>query len=198
MTVFFVRHGESEWNADGLIQGQRPVPGLTTRGQSQATAAAEVLASDEVRELWSSDALRAQETAGIIGARLGLVPTVTPLLRERHWGSLQGACTSVAVPLEARLSDGDPLPGGGESRRDVRARLHAFVELIGGPAVVVTHGDVVLEAQRLWGTAGSSPVANGAVIPIEVARLRPGPASTFVAVPRGHWVANSGTSGRTW
>lgn len=174
--IFLVRHGESVWNAAGVIQGRGPAPGLTERGRAQARVAAESLALVETLGLWCSDAARARETATIIGSRLGLVPRFSPLLRERHWGSLQGAASESALAVEAGLGDDEPLPGGGESRREVEARIAEFVSVARGPVVVVTHGDVVAAAQRLWGSAGpvpNGPVPNGSVTVVEAVSPAP-------------------------
>lgn len=150
-TLFVVRHGESVWNADGVIQGQRDAPGLTDLGRAQAAEAAESLAAHGVWSLWCSDATRAVETAAIIGERLGLRAQSTALLRERHWGSLQGAAKSEALPLERTLADDEPLPGGGESRNELEQRVLEFVGSVAEPAIVVTHGDVLAAIGRRWG-----------------------------------------------
>ena len=71
MKVFLVRHGETDYNAQGIFQGYSPVP-LSARGRQQAALVAERLLSLQPQVLYSSDIWRAQETANIIGQRLGL------------------------------------------------------------------------------------------------------------------------------
>lgn len=164
-TLYLVRHGESVWNAAGIIQGQAEAPGLTPAGRAQAAAAADALAPLAVPAIWSSDAVRATETAEIIGSTLGIPWETTSLLRERNWGLLQGAAKDDALLIEALLPDGEPLPGGGESRNDLHARVRSFMATVTGDAIVVTHGDVVAAIGRLYGVA----VAEGNAAVTEVA-----------------------------
>jgi broad specificity phosphatase PhoE len=151
MTVHFVRHGESTWNVARLIQGQTLTPELTARGVDQAHEVAASLAPLGVRRIVASDAARAQQTAAIIGARLGLEVESTPLLRERHWGIFQGGGRAEALAVEAGLAPDEPLEGG-ESRHDVRERWREVAADLGdGPVVVVTHGGFISEALADFG-----------------------------------------------
>ncbi|WP_228001324.1 histidine phosphatase family protein [Nocardia australiensis] len=176
-TLLFVRHGESTWNRCGRVQGQYGWPPLTARGRRQARDAAAALTASGAVWLLTSDAVRAQQTAETIGRTLGLRIETTPLLRERHWGQLQGAPATAADTLDARLPADAPAPGG-ESREHVRDRLRRLVSdwAVGppGPIIVVTHGDVIREAHCLWATPAVSLPANGSVseIIIDAAALR--------------------------
>lgn len=85
-----VRHGETDWNLHGRLQGSSDVP-LNDTGRAQAREAAEELAGREWNLLVSSPLSRAAETADIIGAHLGLACTGTdPDLAERHYGEAEG------------------------------------------------------------------------------------------------------------
>jgi len=128
------------------------------------------LAQSGATTLLTSDAMRAMRTAEIIGSVLGLPPTPTPLLREQHWGDLQGQTSDDAWAAAALLRDDEP-PTGGESRRHVRARLERLfrsdaIRNAAGPVVLVSHGDTIAQAVRLLSgdeTAVPTP-ANGTVI----------------------------------
>jgi len=86
--VLLVRHGQSEWNADGRWQGQADPP-LTDLGRHQAIHAARNLGV--VDAIVASDLQRATETALLIGNLLGVGPLVLePGLRERDAGEWSG------------------------------------------------------------------------------------------------------------
>ncbi|MGV9797121.1 histidine phosphatase family protein [Mycobacterium sp. NPDC003449] len=165
--TLWIRHGESEWNRAGLMQGQTPWPALTDVGVRQAWRVAERLATGRrPGRILSSDLWRAAQTAGIVGERLGLAVEHTALLRERCWGIHEGRPVAEGYRAESALSDKDALPQG-ESRADVAARLHRLRPWLAGagPVVVVTHGDVIREAVALWSPRPSiHPPENGCVV----------------------------------
>ncbi|TFV54622.1 histidine phosphatase family protein [Mycobacterium sp. PS03-16] len=168
MTVdaFWVRHGESTWNRAGVMQGQKPWPALTARGERQALSAAEELAPHRPTRVVSSDLNRAAHTARIIGTHLEVPVVLTPLLRERHWGVFEGRPTAEGERHEATLATDEPVPQG-ESRDDVADRIRRLfpsLSAMDGPVVVVTHGDVIREALRLWAVDGGRAPANGCLI----------------------------------
>lgn len=153
----FVRHGETDWNREGRIQGHLDVP-LNARGREQARQVAEELRGSGATLVLSSDLSRARDTAVVIAEVLGVPLRVVPDLRERNLGVLQG---KTAADLGA--SDGgmgfvsrmvnDPRlhPPGGEALDAFRERVAAFVRgLVADPPaediVVVTHGGVVRAA----------------------------------------------------
>jgi probable phosphoglycerate mutase len=86
---YFLRHGETETNAAGLITGQLDVD-LTSRGRQQALAAAQALAREPITGIYVSPLRRARETAEPIARRLGLPLHVIGALSERQWGALEG------------------------------------------------------------------------------------------------------------
>ncbi len=79
--LLLVRHGETDWNADGRLQGQtdRPLSGF---GREQARRLADELAAEDFEAIYSSDLARARETAEIVGARVGLPDMLDRRLRE--------------------------------------------------------------------------------------------------------------------
>lgn len=191
MTLWLVRHGESRWNQAGLVQGQADAPGLTDLGVRQALAAAsrvrEAVGATARVELVSSDLRRALETAAIIGSCLEAEVRVDPGLRERSLGAAEGRpAAEVAEHLGVaggQVVDPDVAPPGGESVRDVVARVAGVLGRLPAtrPATdtaVVTHGGVMRVAMAL--AAGERPdamawrvVPNGSIVAYDV----PGPSA---------------------
>ena len=99
--ILLVRHGETDWNATGRIQGHNDTP-LNAAGRQQALRAAQRLALQPVRGLYSSDLARAYETAMIIGEPLGLTVVTSPRLRERRYGAWEGL---TAAEIQARYPE---------------------------------------------------------------------------------------------
>ncbi|KAL5557077.1 hypothetical protein UlMin_039313 [Ulmus minor] len=154
--IIIVRHGETEWNADGRIQGHLDVA-LNDVGRKQAAAVAERLSKEtEISAIYSSDLKRAFETAEIIAASCGGLEVIKdPGVRERNLGDLQGIVYRDAVKVcpkahEAFISpkSDQEIPGGGESRDQLYQRCTSALQRIGNKhkgqrIVVVTHGGVI-------------------------------------------------------
>jgi broad specificity phosphatase PhoE len=164
--VWIARHAESTWNAEERWQGQGDPP-LSGLGERQAQALAERLASRRVHTLISSDLARAAQTAAIASKRLGVEPRFEARLRERDVGAWSGLAHQEITrrfPEElARMRAGDPdlRPGGGESFRELEARVRAaFAEIaaqknVDGVAVITHLGVIrVLEPQVKVAHAG--------------------------------------------
>lgn len=88
-TLLLVRHGETDWNAEGRLQGHTDRP-LSDYGRRQAQQLAGELEDEELEAIYSSDLARARETAEIVGERLGLPVVLDPDLREKDWGTWEG------------------------------------------------------------------------------------------------------------
>ena len=80
-----VRHGETEWTAEGRVQGQTDIP-LSELGLAQARAAAEILCQHDFSAVYSSDLMRVRQTAEPTAHKLALPLQLEPGLRERHYG----------------------------------------------------------------------------------------------------------------
>jgi broad specificity phosphatase PhoE len=160
--LLLVRHGQSEWNADGRWQGQADPP-LTAFGERQAAdAAARVGAIDA---LWASDLARAARTAAIIGARVGVDVVADTRFRERHAGEWQGLTRpEIEAAWPGYLRDGRRPPGW-EPETDVLERAldgcRAVAEAFpGGRVLVVTHGGVVRALERSLGSLDDELLPN--------------------------------------
>jgi probable phosphoglycerate mutase len=178
VTIFVVvRHGETRWNVEMRIQGQRDSD-LTENGITQAEALAQRLAGERIDALISSDLGRALDTARRIGRRIGLDVVADARFRERAFGAGEGMTyteVDAAYPgAFARIREVDPdfaIPGG-ESRRQFHERVRdAFDDLArrhaGRTVVVVTHGGVLATFFRhVHGiaihVARAIPIANAA------------------------------------
>lgn len=158
--ICLVRHGETTWNAEKRIQGQIDI-GLNAAGLAQAEAAADWLSDQTVTALYSSDLLRARQTAERIAVRLNLPPVFKPEFRERRYGFFEGLTYDEArarYPAEYLLFETrDPqfvIPIGGESLQQLHERVHAGLHGIAAEhpnqtIVVVTHGGVLDIVNRM-------------------------------------------------
>lgn len=151
MKIFLVRHGESEGNLGGTLQGCRLDTPLTRRGRRQAEALAVRLAEAEIDDVVASPMARARETAEICAAPHGLATRLDLELVEFDWGvwtglPLDDEMDRSVAELRAKWRSGDvdaapprgesPLQAGGRAS-GVLARLKAA-----SPAapLVVAHG----------------------------------------------------------
>ncbi|MGH8056063.1 MAG: histidine phosphatase family protein [Candidatus Entotheonellia bacterium] len=150
--IILVRHGETDWNAAGRIQGHSDTP-LNAAGRQQAQRVGVRLASEPVRAVYSSDLARAYETATIIGQALRLDVFTSSQLRERLYGSWEGLTWSEIqaryprelVEYERRHRPMDFAPPGGETRSQLLNRALTTLQTIarrhpGQTVVAVTHG----------------------------------------------------------
>lgn len=183
-TLVLVRHGESKWNAAGILQGQR-CEGLSERGFAQAEAVADYLAKahGDARFIARSDIQRVEQTAAPSEERLGLEVVVDPRLREIDLGSWSGRPRAEVLAehgedLQAWLRcDEGVRGGGGETLGELRERVWAAMRDLGarllaeggGTALLFTHGGPVRTTTGavLGLPAGAErriqPVRNGSV-----------------------------------
>jgi probable phosphoglycerate mutase len=139
--LWLVRHGATDWSDAGRLNGWTDVP-LNERGRLQARSLAERLAGRQFAAVWSSDLMRAIETAHLAAGE----PVPDGRLRELNFGSLEGRLWEECPPMvrDALVAfDGFGAPEG-ESVGELRSRVLEFVEgLPDGEHLVFTHGGVV-------------------------------------------------------
>lgn len=161
--ITLIRHGQTDWNAQRRWQGQSPqAPPLNETGVAQAHALAASLAqqaADETRfdAIYSSDLLRARQTAEIIALHVRLPVQLDPRLREAHLGAWEGMLgEDVALHYVAELSERkrNPVharPPHGETIFELATRVGAASSDIArahphGNVIVVSHGLTIAAA----------------------------------------------------
>jgi probable phosphoglycerate mutase len=144
MTLLLViRHAATDWNERSLIQGRTERP-LSAAGRAWA-AGARLPAGWIDAPCLASPLGRAMETARL----LGLHPLPEPRLVEMAWGDWEGrrlAALRAALGDDIAMNEAlglDFRPPGGESPREVQARLHTLLSEICAPTVAVTHKGVL-------------------------------------------------------
>jgi broad specificity phosphatase PhoE len=167
LTLLLVRHGQSEWNAAGLMQGQTPDIPLTDLGHHQAATAARGLAVLRAGALISSDLLRAVQTAEHCARATGLRFTTSPALREQGYGVLEGRPSRDLWDV-VNWTDPHWSAEGGESPAQLYGRVETYLKQLAAepPADVValvTHGDTIRAVQAV--AAGLGADAMPAVTP---------------------------------
>ena len=167
-TIVLVRHGETEWNRAGRIQGHTDSE-LTEAGVRQAEAIGGMLGGERFDHLLSSDLGRAMRTAQLIAPNTGLEVRIESRFRERGFGIAEGK-TYAEIDREfpemfSRIRDTDPeyAAPGGESRRQFHERICSVMDEYaishrGKSLLVVTHGGVLAAIfRRLSGLPIASP-----------------------------------------
>lgn len=173
--LFLVRHGETDWNVAGRLQGRRDVP-LNSLGRAQAARVGRVLGqlADDVTRLHyvSSPLSRALETMRILRTALDLPGsdfTHDPQLAELSFGQWEGLTWPEirrrdAAAVKAREMDPWSFtPPEGESYVGLSHRAGNAIDRITGDAVVVTHGGVI---RALLHTRAGMPSAQAALVPV--------------------------------
>lgn len=151
-TIYIVRHGETEWNVKGLLQGHKDSP-LTKEGVNQAKKISKKLGHIKFDLIFSSDLLRAKRTAEIIAEERKLAIETSRLLRERYFGTFEGkphhsvrkAFGQVLDSLKENERFKYNFSGGIESDEELTVRLTTFlreaaITYPGKNILVVTHG----------------------------------------------------------
>jgi probable phosphoglycerate mutase len=148
------RHGETDWNRQGILQGWMDVP-MNAHGRLQAQQMAHSYRATGFNAVWSSPLVRALETAQIISSNLGLPePCQHTGLKERHFGAIQGIPKEELAELNpAQLEQilrRNPAAQfvGGESMDEFADRVLRAMTDIGAShqgqrVLVVTHGWVL-------------------------------------------------------
>jgi broad specificity phosphatase PhoE len=176
-TIYYIRHGETEWNADGRLQGNQDVP-LNDLGRRQAADAGGILAGLFARDGRNERSLpfvasplgRARSTMELVRGALKLPPqdyAIDDRLREIGYGDWEGSTLSqmqAANPdvFAARQAEKWTVPPpGGETYASVQLRMRDWYDSLLGDTVAVAHG----------GTARALMVALGIETPDSAADL---------------------------
>jgi broad specificity phosphatase PhoE len=183
-TIYYIRHGETSWNAEGRLQGARDIP-LNDLGRRQAAAAGGILADLLARDghdkakipFVASPLGRARSTMELVRETLRLPPhdyAVDDRLREIGYGQWEGSTLAemqLADPAfyAKRLTDKWALaPVGGETYASVQLRMREWYDSLLVDTVAVAHGGTARALMVALGletpqTAADLPIAQGAV-----------------------------------
>jgi len=164
MEVYFLRHGETEWNRERRIQGSTEWTDLTDKGVrlAETTRDGMIAAGLSFDRLYTSPYRRALHTAQIIGTGLGLVPTVDCRLREISFGPYEGTRYGEGLFSDDNIRACFMNPpayvarDGAETFDAVAARVREFMDEVLVPlsgtvsrVLVVAHGGVLRTVLRL-------------------------------------------------
>ena len=183
--LYFVRHGETDWNVAGRLQGQRDVP-LNGRGRDQASAVGRLLRdmlAPNVADLdyVASPLQRTRETMGLLRVAMGLPAepfAMDDRLKEIAFGQWEGRTwrdIRKSEPQTAQARDADRwgyVPPEGESYAMLAERVKPWLASLDGDTLVVSHGGVarvflVLLASMSPCEAPAAPIEQGRVLVIE-------------------------------
>ncbi len=174
--LYFLRHGETEWNVEGRLQGRQDIP-LNALGREQAARAGKTLAKilrsrnldAAALQFQCSPLLRTRQTLEIARAHMGLPADggkIDERLIEFTFGRWEGLTWPevCARDLElARAREADKwrfLPPGGESYAQLAERLKPWLAAQTEPSVVVSHGGVARALMALIGGLSEARAPN--------------------------------------
>jgi probable phosphoglycerate mutase len=158
--LVLIRHGEAQHHVKGLTGGWTDTP-LTARGRRQAERIGQALISIRAEtgaQFFSSDLLRAKETAEVISRHLAIAPAFRSELRELNNGIAKGKtieeAKTLALPLTELTIDWTPYLEA-ESWKAMSVRVTGFLGEIarqskGGPLLVVSHGNAMVAIVHWW------------------------------------------------
>jgi broad specificity phosphatase PhoE len=176
VTLYFARHGETDWNRDQRYQGQKDIP-LNAKGRGQAVRNGRALSgalgkAAATIDYVSSPLLRALETMELMRAELGLPPQqyrTDDRLREINYGHWEGELWNelpAKDPQGFAAREADRWgwrPMGGESYCELSARVAGWFREVERDAVVVAHGGVMRVLRGL-----SMPLAPAEIFELDV------------------------------
>ena len=151
LELWLVRHGETEWNKEGRIQGQMNSQ-LSSLGILQAKRLAKRLQGEHFDYIYASDSERAQHTARLVFPERDLI--LDARLRELNYGVLEGKTVAEFSPEEAKMRQAmyaDPLHNraeGGETWLELIERVAKWLAALpeGGRVIAFSHGGTIRAA----------------------------------------------------
>ncbi len=138
LTLYLLRHGQSDANANHIFASRSIDPALTDVGHQQIRSQARFLKPLSITKMYCSPLLRARQTAGIVGQICGLVPEINESLIEVDVGSLDGLSIDVyeyrvvfsRVIDQWNLGHNDIGFPGGETLDNIKKRLTDFIKIL--------------------------------------------------------------------
>ncbi|MBE5756091.1 MAG: histidine phosphatase family protein [Clostridiales bacterium] len=142
--IYFVRHGETEYNRQGRVQGHLDIP-LNAKGISQAEQAREVCKDKAIDLIYCSPLQRAKKTAEIINEYHNVEVVVDKRLIELYSGSVQGKTIKECTEEELKYAFNKPEKNNGESLPDFFKRVKESYDdilALNKNVLIVSHGGV--------------------------------------------------------
>jgi probable phosphoglycerate mutase len=152
LSIYFIRHGQTDWNAELRMQGQLDIP-LNDTGRAQAARHGRVLheliADPDQYDFIASPLARASETMEIVRREMGLPPNsfrTNPLLKEIHYGGWEGSTWDELrardpEAIAARFTDPwNTVAPGGESFAMLSERVLTWLQSVDRDTIVAAHG----------------------------------------------------------
>ncbi|CAN5863752.1 histidine phosphatase family protein [soil metagenome] len=151
LDLWLVRHGETDWNAEHRVHGQKNSQ-LSQLGRKQAEVLARRLQNETFDRIYSSDSARAQDTAGAVFPKAKLC--LDERLRELSYGVLEGKTYAEFTPAEGAMRQAmyaDPLnrrADGGETWLELIARVSDWLTSLpkSGRVIAFSHGGTIRAA----------------------------------------------------
>lgn len=168
MTIALTRHGQTDWNFEGRLQGSTDIP-LNDTGRQQAVASAARFEAGTWDCVVTSPLSRAAKTGGIIARELGIrIGGTYPELAERDYGDAEGLTDAEALERwpdgeYPRLENRDAV-----AARGLRAIDRIAADLPDSAVIVVAHGTLIREILRRLTTAPIPPILNAATSVLEL------------------------------
>lgn len=152
--IYFIRHGESEWNVADRICGRTDIP-LTERGREQARVAGEDVLRRGIHadRILYSPLSRAAETAMIISQVTGIPAVEEPRLIEQHFGRWEGTSPRNAPAFQQAKQQFVTSYEGGESMLHLAHRIYSLLdELLAAPetCILVAHNGIARVIQSYF------------------------------------------------
>lgn len=174
MLIYVIRHGQTDWNAEGRLQGQKDIP-INAIGRGQATrngeALRELVGSADGFDFVASPLGRTRETMERIRTAMGLDPMgyrTDERLKELSFGVWEGFTTAeIKKTAPERLRERSKnkwgfIPPGedAESYEILSWRIGAWLASLNGPTISVSHGGVLRSLFRIIGNVDENEAAN--------------------------------------
>jgi broad specificity phosphatase PhoE len=192
-TLYLVRHGQTDWNVNGLIQGHEDTP-LNKKGESQAFQLATKLKKIHFDAIFSSDLLRAKRSAEIIAKERKMIITTSIALRERYFGKFQGQKFGKEKNIKKLI---DNLMKNSKTEKDkvetddlITARLVSYlgnvsISNLGKTVLVVTHAAPIRTFLINLGFGTYDNLPNGCIANLAYLKLKSDGKDFFIAETSG-------------
>jgi broad specificity phosphatase PhoE len=163
ITLTFIRHAESQSNAEQVINTDIPGPGLTEQGQGQAEELAHQLSRNNFDAIYASNMIRTQETAAPLAHALGKSVEILPGLREIDAGKYNNTSAQHAAPKDCL-----PKADGGTRQFPACTYLLAPADWLNGDVADAIPGSISGQefndqfstaVQKIYDSGNSKPVA---------------------------------------